>query len=177
MLHPPEDSQCGAFLDRCHGENRRRTRVGLAPVLAPIKDELPILTKRLEYVFRKLHHTGLILGFFARPPKRHIPEFRQSGSAVVMGPRPGRAGSNTHELWSGGTHASAFRSACLACVDAAALRLAVWSTFFPAQVLSTCSRLLNPVHLSLGPELVSNCARAPNLRNSRWPVASPASRW
>jgi hypothetical protein len=51
MLHPLEASRRGAFRDRCHHENRRWTRVGLVPVLAPVKDELPVLTNRLKYVF------------------------------------------------------------------------------------------------------------------------------
>jgi hypothetical protein len=51
MVHFPEASRCGPFRDGCHNENRRWTRIGLASVVAPVNDELPILTKRLERVF------------------------------------------------------------------------------------------------------------------------------
>jgi hypothetical protein len=59
VLHPPEAARCGAFRDGCHHEHGGENGVDSTAVLAPIQDELPILPKRLEPVFGKLHGGGL----------------------------------------------------------------------------------------------------------------------
>src|SRR5262249_54402010 len=58
MLEPPEATQCGVCRDRGHDEDRRENSPPPAPGLPSVKDELPVLTKRLEQVGCKVHHGG-----------------------------------------------------------------------------------------------------------------------
>src|SRR5262245_49973399 len=50
VLHPPEAPQCGVFQDGSDRENGWWTRIDRPSVMAPMKQELPIPTKRLERV-------------------------------------------------------------------------------------------------------------------------------